>query len=512
MSPPEPASVDRNAVGPVDASQHPTPGDATRAGALQLSAAGVRLLIMIGTGMLLARLLTPTDFGLYAMVSTVTALVESVGGFGLNQALVHQRDWDDARMQRVWRALVLASGAMALLVMLVSVPLSMAYGEPQLVPITLAVSVGVFCIGLPAVWEARLVRQLRFAPIARADLGALTISVSLALLLAVRGAGYWALVTQYVTYLAMRAALLRLGSGPLGRSANLHAAGDASRESARALFAYGRHVTLSQLITFTGRIADRVVVGLSAGPSVLGLYDSASRWSQLAFEQVFGPLNNVILATLNRARRTGASLGAAVARVLMPPMAVVVPLLGFLALESGIVVRTLLGNQWDEAVPFLRVLCGAAAANSVIKLARIVHLVTGTTKRQLRFAVLHMGSLVTAVLVGAQQGPLGVAWAVLIANSCLAPVAVWNGTVDSDVRAVDIWSAVARPAAAVLCTVILLVTTTSSLPADAGVGTLIVRAALYGALYALAWLLIPGGRQASRQLLTLVRDLRGTPR
>jgi PST family polysaccharide transporter len=266
---------------------------------------------------------------------------------------------------------------------------------------------------------------------------------------------------------------------------------------------------LSQLITFVGRIADRVVIGLFAGPSILGLYDSASRWSQVAFEQVLSPLNSVILATLNRARRSGAALGAAVARVLMPPMSVVVPLLGFLALETDIVVRTLLGNQWDQAVPFLRVLCGAAAANSVIKLARIVHLVTGSTKRQLRFAVFHMTTLVVAVLVGVQQGPMGVAWASLVASCGLAPVAVWNSTVDSDVRAVDIWSAVARPAAAVLCAVLLLRLTTSSLPAEAGVLLLMARAAVYGALYAMAWLLIPGGRQATRQLLALAQDLRG---
>ncbi len=508
MSPPDPAFANTPGAKRTDASIHPTPGDATRAGALQLIAAGARVLIMLGTGLLLARLLTPTDFGLYAMVSTVTALVESVRGFGLNQALVHQRDWNGARMHQVWRALLLASAAMALLVMLASIPLSMAYGEPRLIPITLAVSLGVFCIGLPAVWEARLVRQLRFAPIARADLGALLVSVTLALLLAVRGAGYWALVTQYVTYLAARAALLRVGSGPVTRPAQSSSAGGESSASVRALFAYGRHVTLSQAITFTGRIADRVVVGLSAGPSVLGLYDSASRWSQLAYEQVLGPLTSVILATLNRARRTGASLGVAVARVLTPPMSVTVPLLGFLALETEIVVRTLLGDQWDQAVPFLRVLCGAAAANSVIKLARLVHLVTGSTKRQLRFAILQMVSLVVAVMVGVQQGPLGVAWAVLIANCGLAPAAVWNSTVDSDVRAGDIWRAVARPAAAVGCAVLLLTTTTSALTADDGVWLLSARAVLYGAIYSAAWLLLPGGRNAARQLLTLVQDLR----
>ncbi len=508
LSPPEPASASRSAHGRVDASHHATPGDATRAGALQLTAAGIRVLIMLGTGMLLARLLTPTDFGLYAMVSTVTALVESVRGFGLNQALVHQRDWDDARMRRVFGSLVTASAAMALLVALASIPLSMAYREPRLIPITLTVSLGVFFVGLPAVWEARLVRALRFAPIASAELGALTASVALALLLAFNGAGYWALVAQYVCFLATRALLLRVGSGALA-AASSSATSDADAKAVRALFAYGRHVTLSQLIAFSGRIADRVVVGLFAGPSVLGLYDSASRWSQIAFEQVLGPLNSVILATLNRARRTGASLGAAVARVLLPPMSVVLPLLGFIALEADVVVRVLLGDQWDQAVPFLRILCGAAAANSVIKLARIVHLVTGSTKRQLRFALLHMVTLVVAVLIGVQSGPVGVAWSVLVANGCLAPAAVLNSTFDSDVRARDIWRAVVRPASAAAIAILLLLVSTSSLAADASVLALMTRVTIYAAVYVAAWLLIPGGRAAALHMLLLVRDLRG---
>lgn len=516
LSPPEPVSVGRALASRPDASHHPTPGDATRAGVVQLVSSGARVLIMLGTGMLLARLLTPTDFGLYAMVSTVTALVESVRGFGLNQALVHQRDWDEMRMREVWRSLVLASAVMALLVAASSVPLSIAYGEPRLIPITLAVSIGVFCIGLPAVWEARLVRGLRFAPIARADLGALATSVAIALLLAFRGAGYWALVAQYVSYLATRALFLRVGSGPVAgttiAAASAAAADRHVASSVRALFAYGRHVTFAQVITFAGRITDRVVIGIYAGPSILGLYDSASRWSQIAFEQVMSPLHGVILSTLNRARRTDAPLGAAVTRVLLPPMSVVVPLLGFLALETDIVVRTLLGDQWDAAVPFLRVLCGAAAGTAVIKLARIVYLVTGATKRQVRFAMLHMVSLVVAVLVGARFGPMGVAWAVFIANGCLAPLAVWNSTADSPVRATNLWRAVARPAAAVGCAAFLLAAATAPLAIDAGVGALVLRAATFGGLYALAWLLLPGGRTAARQLVAIARDVRGRRR
>lgn len=490
----------------------PIRGDATRAGALQLAISGVRLVIMLASAMLLARLLTPADFGVYAMVATLTALVENLRGFGLGQALVHESEWNEQRAARVWRGLLLACAGASAVAMVAAYPLAAIYDEPALVSVTLVMSIGVFFVSLPAVWEARLVRQLRFAPIARADVGALVLSVIGAIVLAMQGAGYWALVAQYVLFFAGRAALLRLGSGPLQRVARVHGNEHLSSDtSVRTIFSYGRHVTLAQFVVFAGRTADRVVVGIFAGPVVLGLYANSYKWSMFAFEQIFGPLHNVILSTLNRARRSGDSLGNAVVRVLSPPMSVVLPLLMFLAIETEVVVRVLLGPQWDAAVPILRVLCGAAAANSVIRLSRILHLVTGSTARQLRFAIAQSIVLVTAVIAGVQKGGTqGVAWAVVIATCVLAPAAVWYSTYESAVRALDVWRAVARAAFAAAAAGAVMFTISPPLAPDAGPLAMLIRAATYGLAYCVLWVLIPGGKSAVKQLVVMLGDLRGS--
>ncbi len=491
-------------------------GDAARAGATQLAAQAVRVVVSVATGMWLARLLTPTDFGVFAMVATLTGLVDTARGFGLGPALVHTADWNAARAVRVSRLCLIGSGVLAVLVLLAAVPLSHFYNEPRLVAVTLVVSVGVFFAGVPAVWEARLVRLLRFGPIARAETLALLLSVAAALLLALRGFGYWALVAQYVVFLSIRAALLRLGSGwselLAQRREEIRTSADTASASGslRPLIAYGRHYTLAQFITFAGRGVDRIVVGATAGPAVLGLYENAHRWSMFAVGQVLDPLYQVMLATLNRARRHGTALGAAVARVFLPPMSVVLPALTYLALETDVVVRVLLGDQWDAAVPFLRILCGAAAAASVLKLTRVVHLVTGSTSRQLRFAIARSGVMLGAALLGMRWGAMGVAWGILIAAWLLAVVSLWYSTIDTPIVVRDLVRGMARPFVAALLAALMLRMIAPALDADAGVLAMLVRAAMFAALYAACWVVLPGGRQALQQLINLARDVRAS--
>ncbi len=492
------------------------PGDAARAGAIQLAAQGLRLVVSVATGMTLARLLTPTDFGVYAMVATLLALVDTARGFGLGPALVHDAEWSASRAVTVAKAALIGSLALSALVVLMAAPLSWIYSEPRVSGVALAVSLGVFFAGVPVVWEARLVRQLNFWPIARAETIALIVSVLVALFIAVRGGDYWALVAQYVTYTLSRAVLLRLGSqwGTVQVAAAAQRAQQPSEKAqrwreVRPLLAFGRQYTLAQTITFAGRSADRVVVGVLAGPAVLGLYENANRWSMFAFGQVLDPLYNVFLATLNRARRSGADLGAAVSRVFMPPMSAVVPALAYLALETPAIVRVLLGDQWDGAVPYLRILCGAAAANSVLKFTRIVHVVTGSTARQLRFAVFRTLIMLAAVLTGAQWSAMGIAWSVLLAAWSLAVCSLWYSTVETAIRPWDIVRAFARPSGAALVAAGLLRVMAPALESDAGAPAMLLRAAMFGVLYAAAWLALPGGTGAAAQLMRLLRDVRG---
>lgn len=491
-------------------------GDAARAGATQLAAQAVRVVVSVATGMLLARLLTPTDFGVFAMVATLTGFVDTARGFGLGPALVHTGDWNAALAVRVSKLCLIGSAVLAALVLLAAVPLSHFYNEPRVVAVTLVVSIGVFFAGIPAVWEARLVRLLRFGPIARAETFALLLSVATALLLAVRGFGYWALVAQYVVFMTMRAALLRLGSGwskfltqhRMAAPANSEAV--TQSDSLSSLVVYGRHYTLAQFITFAGRGVDRIVVGVSAGPAVLGLYENAHRWSMFAVGQVMDPLYQVMLATLNRARRHGSALGAAVARVFLPPMSVVLPALAYLALETDVVVRVLLGDQWDAAVPFLRLLCGAAAATSVLKLTRVVHLVTGSTSRQLRFAIARSGATLVAALLGMRWGAMGVAWGILIAAWLLAVVSLWYSTIDTPIAVRDLVRGMARPFVAALLASLIVRMIAPALEPDAGVLAMLLRAAMFTALYAASWVILPGGWAALQQLVDLARDVRAS--
>jgi PST family polysaccharide transporter len=448
--------------------------------------------------MLLARLLTPADFGRFAMVATLTLFVESFRGFGLAAALVQRRAWDDAAARAVHRVALRLGAGTALLVAAAGPLLARVYGEPRLTALTAAAAVGVFLLAVPSVPEALLMRAMRFGPVAAAELAALVVGAVAAVALAAAGAGAWALVAQYVVAALVRAAMLWRAAGWRPAAVDA-AAARAGRAALAPTLAYGRHVTFFQMLTHVGRNTDRVLVGAFVGPTALGLYDAANRWSLYPFDQVYTPLTSVAVAALSRVADDADAFRRAARRVLLPPLALVLPALALLAVEARPAVRVLLGPQWDDAVPLFRVLCVAAGANAVLKLTRWLYLASGETRAQLRWGVAYAPLLALASAAGLPWGALGVAAGFAAGGWLLVVPGVWHCVRHTAVRAGDVLAVAAPPAAASAAAAAVLVAARGALlPASpAPLAELLAAVPLFAAAYAAAWAAFPGGREAA---------------
>src|SRR5208282_4032750 len=160
-----------------------------RGGLLNVTSQGAQFLIQSIATVVLARLLTPADFGLVAMVATVTGLGQAFGDFGLSEATIQRKEISHDQVSTLfWINVAIGLGLMLLTVALAPV-LARFYRDPRIVNITLLVSLTFLIGGLRVQPDAILKRQMRFLSLAIRDVTSYALAVPVAITMAWRGAG-----------------------------------------------------------------------------------------------------------------------------------------------------------------------------------------------------------------------------------------------------------------------------------------------------------------------------------
>jgi O-antigen/teichoic acid export membrane protein len=479
---------------------------ALRSGLLQLFSQVVRVALFIGSGVVLARLLTPADFGLMAMVTTLTVFVESFREFGLPMAVTQRDDFDQEQFNVLFRVLLLLNAGTALFMVAAGPAIARLYHEPRLVAITLVTAAGYLVLGLGTLHQALLIREMRFKRLAAVELGSQVAGITIGIGAALLGAGYWALVGLLLTTNASKGAALWIASG--WRPA-LTGHPPQSDPRVGSILRQGAHIAGFEMVNYFGRNTDNVVVGYVGGATALGLYDSAWRWSLYPLLQVYTPLLGVAVSSLSRVHRDPAAYRRACRVGLLPIFSLVTPALTFLFVNADAVIVAVFGNQWRATVPIFRVLVVAAFATSIMKVLSWLYLSEGRAQDQFRWGLIYTPAMVVAVIAAAGGGAHGVAIAVAVGNWALVAPAAWMCLRRSPLRATDLFSVVARPGAASAAAAVLLL---AFLPAQARgsiqVSHLALQATAFAIVYALTWVVIPGGRGQAGRIMRMVRAAR----
>jgi len=455
--------------------------------------------ISVATGMLLARLLRPEDFGIFAMMGSLTAFVGSFRDFGLPMATIHQKQVDHDQMNALFW-LNLRLNVLLLLGMVAMGPvLALFYGESVLTPIVAAAAIGVFLIDLSLQHESLLTRQMRFGALAVIDLMAILGSAGIAVALALAGFGVWALVMQLVSSLAIKAvgAWLACKWRPSWTPP--------ARTDVQAFTRYGKDVAVFRIIAHIGRNLDRVVIGFFSGATALGLYQNAYRWSTVPVQQIYGPLLNVAVTSLSRLKDQPEEYRRTARGLMLPVFAFSIPVLAFLSAEAESVMLFLLGEQWLDAAPLFRLLCIAAIVGEMSMLTKWLYLSYGKTRPQLRWSLLYTPVMVTAVFLGAQAGAYGVAVGFTLGTVFLTPFSIGYCLRFVPLTWSDFSTVTWRPivASAVASVVLFFVPAAES-------GSLFIvlasRAMWFFGTYVLCWLISPGGLDLMLDSIRLLRD------
>jgi PST family polysaccharide transporter len=473
----------------------------TRSGVLMIASHAIQLGIGIAGTAVLARLLVPGDFGLLAMVMTLISFVATIRDMGLPVAAVHKQDltgdqasglfWINAAMSVITAAIVAISAPL----------LAWFYGEPRLVGMTLVMSAGILISSLTMVHIGLMRRQMKFGAITALEIGAMIFGAAVGIVSALLGAGYWALVYQQVAIYVWQSAsawvMCRFRPGSRSPS-------DIARDPAlRSMLRYGRDVTASRLLGKIGRNLDAVLIGYFTNATVMGLYRKAYDWSVTPFNQIYSPLLVVAVASFSRLQDDPARYRLYARTTLLGLFAITLPGMALLLVEADGFILLLLGRQWTDAIPIFRVLTVAAYFGSFTLVTKWLFLSEGRTAEQLIWSMISMPLMVIGVIAGIRWGAIGVAWGFAAASILLAAPGVWYCLRRSPFGVKDYFSAVWRPTFASIAAAALLWILRDHLPHSTFLFVRVtVNSLLYGLLYMICGLILPGSLTEIKQLLT----------
>jgi O-antigen/teichoic acid export membrane protein len=473
-----------------------------RGGTVMLLSQGCRFVLLLGVQIVLARLLMPEDFGLFAVVTSIITFFSLFNDLGLPTATVQRREITHEQVSLLFWLNTAWGAALALLTAAGAGLFARLYGEPRLAPVIVALSAGFVFVGLGSQHRALLRRQMRFTALALVDLLSLLAGAAAAVALAWLGYRHWALVHMRLatTASATLGLLLACGWRP-GRPRR--------GTQVRQLLAFGTHITGFDVMAYVTRHADNLLIGLYSGPRALGFYYKAYQMLLLPAQQFSAPLGGVVIPALSRVQAEPRRFAAYYHSGILLSAAVGMPLVTFLFVGAGRVVPLLLGEQWAESVTLFRALALAAFVGTVEVGSGWLIVSLGRAGRQFKLNLLSTLATLVGFFVGVRWGAVGVALSFSLCRAAFLVPKLVNASEGSPVRWVDVFRTVSRPAAASLAAAAGLVVLNRQPPFNAhGLAGLTAGGFCFGLMYIGVWSALPGGRRTLKELVGLVRYLR----
>lgn len=295
------------------------------------------------------RLLSPSDYGLFAMTQVVLSLMNLLNGYSFTGALVQAREVDRNQVRQVLGVLILLNFSLAAAQFLMA-PLAAGYFRAPIVENMLRVQ-SLLYLTTPFIMvpQALLSRGIDFRTQARANIVAALLSAIVAPSCALAGLGVWTLVLAPLTLFVARAVMLFvLGRWWVWPSFRFKGAG--------AVFGFGMAILVSELLWFVQTQADIFIAGRSLQAHEIGIYTTSLFLAQILVNKFVPALNEVAFPTYSRMDGDRAKVGAGFAKSVRLIMLVAVPFSLGLTLAAEPLVLTALGPKWAETIPVVRIL------------------------------------------------------------------------------------------------------------------------------------------------------------
>ena len=408
-------------------------GRTARGGVVTMTSHGLKFAVSIAATAILARLLTPGDYGLIGMVAVATNFVVMFKDLGLSLATVQKGEISSQQISTLfWVNLSLSLVTMAIMILLAP-GVSWFYGDSRLTMITIVSAFGFVIGGLTVQHEALLKRQMRFVALSGIALASMIVGYLVGIGFAWFGFGFWSLVFSQLALMFTNALLVWIACG--------WRPGLPKRNTGvRSMLSFGGNITAYGVVNYFSKNADNLLIGKFFGPQQLGLYNKAAQLVGLPTDQVHEPVMSVTVPALSRLSDSPERYRKAYLRIMEKVLMLVMPAVALLIVSSDWLISIVLGSQWKDAGAILVFMSIAGLFQPITNTAGSILVTQGRGRHLLYWSLISAPLSILSILAGLPWGAAGVAASysltrVLITN----PLMFWFVGRTGPLRTVDFY-------------------------------------------------------------------------
>ncbi len=363
---------------------------------------------------ILARLLSPEDFGVVAMAMFVYALLDSIAWFGFDSALIQNQNAKASHYNTAFTFNVIFYTGVAVLLVILAQPAAAYYREPRVENILYVMAIGAFVFGFENIGIVDFRKNMQYQKDFQFMVSKKVIAFVVTIPLAFLWKNYWALV---VGVLASRVGgtLMSYFLSSFRPRLSLKKAGE--------LFGFSKWLFLNTFFfALRTRIAEPIL-GRMAGPVALGHFNMAYEISNMPTTELVAPINRAVFPGYAKIKDDLASMRAGYLKVIGVIALVALPAAAGIGVVAPLLVPVWLGDKWLDTIPLMQVLAFSGALAAIMTNAGSVFLAMGQPRKLALLGGLFVILLVALIIPMTERyGPIGAAWAYIITCLIVNPI------------------------------------------------------------------------------------------
>jgi len=351
---------------------------------------------------ILARLLSPGDFGLIGMAAVFTNFVYSLSELGFGSALIQKQDAKAEHFNSAfWLNIVLGLALMSLL-MAAAPMIASFYNMAELKLIVMALSLNFIIASLATIQTSILTKAMEFKKLAIVEFSSILISGIAAVYFAITGHGVWSLVYQQIIFTSVSTILLWLNS-------DWRPQWMFSIQAIKDMFNFSAQLTGTSIVYYFSRNLDYLLIGKFLGAQALGYYALAYKLMMVPLHSISWVVNSVMFPAFSKIQNDLPKVREVYQKMVKSISLITFPLMfGVFAIADEFI-RVFYGPQWEPVILLLKILCFCAMIQSVLTTVGNIFLSQGRADLQLKLSIISTMATLGAVVVGLQWGIIGVA-------------------------------------------------------------------------------------------------------
>lgn len=310
---------------------------------------GAQLVAFI-VSIVLARMLTPEVYGVVALLTVFTSILQVFVDSGLGNALIQKKDADELDFSTVFYANIVFCGILYILLFLCAPLIAVFYKDRSLTQMIRVLGITVIVSGVKNIQQAYVSRNMIFRKFFFATLGGTITAACAGIGMAVSGYGAWALVAQQVINVTIDTAILWI-------TVRWRPQGKFSLNRLKSLFSYGWKLLVSALLDIGYNNIRQLIIGRMYSSEDLAYYNRGKQFPNLIVSNINSSIDSVLFPTMASVQDNRQNVKEMTRRAIKVSVYVMAPLMMGLVFTADSVVKLVLTQKWLECVPYLRIFC-----------------------------------------------------------------------------------------------------------------------------------------------------------